>query len=119
MRAQRVEQPEDEVLRRQLRIDELLPRDGTEQHVCGGPCVILLGARSDGLIAAIRSDPLHHQRGGDPVVAMPSGGGNDVAVDLLGIGKPGHRRIAKRLAGKLDNPLIAAILGSLINGKAA
>ena len=117
MRAQRVEQPEDEVLRRQLRIDELLPRDGTEQHVRGGPCVILLGARSGGLIAAIGGDPLHHQRGGDPVVAMPSGGGNDVAVDLLGIGKPGHRRIAKRLAGKLDNPLIAAILGSLIDGK--
>ena len=40
-----------------------------------------------------------------------------MTVDLLGIGKPCHSRIAKCLATELDNALIAAILAALINGE--
>ena len=40
-----------------------------------------------------------------------------MAVNLLGIGKPGHRRIAKGFATQFDNALIAAVFAPLIDGE--
>ena len=68
-------------------------------------------------IAAITRYPLQHQCCRCPYALFITGGGDNGAVHLFGICKPGLCGIAQRITIQLDNALIASIFGALIHSK--